>query len=310
MENINTKAVVRLIGVNENTLRGWERRYGAVEPKRDEDGRRLYSSKDVERIKLLWALVKEGHNIGKIAKLSSKVLKSMLSKTLSPEVPTLPVSEHKAERYLPEIISALEKFNLEKLNQCLLRARFEISTKEIVINLIRPLMMRVGDLIQQDKLTITQEHVLSALLRDFLGSINQSLSPYDFSSRGQSKSVLLTTREGDIHEFGILLSSILCNLYRYKTYYLGPNMPLDDLVQACSNFKVDYLLLGLMNLPEDREIISAREFVSELDKRLPRKITFCLGGSGSAVGSLIRSDRQYISFADLYQLDHFLRDKA
>jgi DNA-binding transcriptional MerR regulator len=306
MENMSVKALVRLIGINENTLRGWERRYQAVTPLRDEEGRRLYSSKDVERIKILWALVKEGHSIGRIAQEPTLKLKKMLTSTISPQVPELTAHNEKTETYLTEIISALEKFNLEKLNQTLLKARFEISSKEIAINLIRPLMVKVGWLIEENKLSITQEHILSALLRDYLGNLYQSLSPYDFSSRVNERGVLLTTREGDIHEFGILLAGIFSNLYRYRTYYLGPNMPVDDLIEACSNFKIDFIILGMMTLPKEREIVSSMDYLKKLDLALPRKISFCLGGTEAIEIQKLRSDRQVFIIKNLEELDQFL----
>jgi MerR family transcriptional regulator, light-induced transcriptional regulator len=306
LENINLKALIRLVGINENTLRAWERRYKAVEPIRDELGRRLYSARDVERVKLLWALVKEGHNISRIAELPAPALKKLLKSSLAPEAPAMSATSSKTEAFLNDIIKALEKFQLERLNLTLQRARFELSSKEIIVNLVRPLLVRVGQLIFEGKLSITQEHILSALLRDYLGMLFQSLSPYDYSSRPHSKTVLLTTREGDIHEFGILLAAILCNLYRLRTYYLGPNMPLEDLIEASTQLKADYIIMGLMTLPKKREIITAQEYVTQLDQRLPRKITFCLGGSVTSQHFKSLSDRQVLMFGALEELDKFL----
>jgi methanogenic corrinoid protein MtbC1 len=306
MENINVKALTRLIGINENTLRGWERRYKAVEPIRGEDGRRLYSAKDVERIKLLWALVKNGHSIGLIAKHSTPKLKKLLSEAV-------PVAEEKIDRdqepmesYQDLIISALDEFNLERLHLILQKARFGMSPKDIVMNLIRPLMQKVGSLVKESQLSIAQEHVLSSLLRDYLGGLYQSLSPYEFSSKIHMKSIILTTREGDMHEFGIILSAILCNLYRFKTYYLGPNMPVKDLSEACVQFKVDYVILALTELPKDREIISSAQYLKKLDESLPKKVTFCLGGKEMELDKL-NTQREIIQFQSFEDLDTFLK---
>lgn len=297
---------MRLVGINENTLRAWERRYNAVEPRRDDEGHRLYSQKDVERIRLLWALVKEGHGIGKIANLPSSNLKKLLARSLSPDAAELPSQIATKEVFLSEMVKALGKFDLEKLNQTLLRARFELSTKEIVLNVIRPLLKEVGELVHVGKLSITQEHLLSALLRDYLGNIQQSLAPYDFSSRTGAPGIMLTTREGDMHEFGILCASILCHLYRLRTYYLGPNMPVQDLVEAVETLKVDYLVLGLTGLPSNREPVSPHEFLSALDKELPRRVTFCLGGFVDAEKLELKKDRQMFSIRSFEELDRML----
>ncbi len=302
---MNLTAVVRLIGINENTLRAWERRYEAVTPSRDAQGRRSYSDKEIEKIKLLWALVHEGHSIGHIANLTTPKLKSMLIKSLSPQVTSLGSHNATAEKFLNSIINSLEKFNLEALHNSLQRARFEMSIKEIVIDLIKPLMDRVGRLSEVGEFSIAQEHLLSSLLRDYLGSVHQSLSPYDFASRTKSKSVCLTTREGDVHEFNILMAAILSNVYQFQTYYLGPNMPVEDLGQSCLRVHPDFLVLGFTPLPPGREIITPQEYLTRLDQMLPRNITFCYGGPVDLNLSTLSKDRDVIKLNGLLDLDKF-----
>ena len=47
------KQVAAMLGIPTVTLRAWENRYGAVEPKRTESGYRLYSEQDIEDLKWL-----------------------------------------------------------------------------------------------------------------------------------------------------------------------------------------------------------------------------------------------------------------
>lgn len=307
---MNLSAVVRLIGINEHTLRAWERRYEAVTPSRDAQGRRFYSDKEVEKIRLLWSLVNEGHSIGLIASHSSAKLKSMLKKTLSPLASEVRPTNSAADKVLNNIIHSLEKFNLESLHQGLQRARFEMTIKEIVIDLIKPLMERVGQLSEVGELSVTQEHLLSSLLRDYLGNVHQSLSPYDFAARKNAKSVFLTTREGDLHEFNILMGAILANIYQFKTYYLGPNMPAEDLAQSCIRFRPDYLVLGFTNLSPERELVSPQAYLKKLDKLLPRQITFCCGGASDTALSVVSKDRQIIKMNGLADLDQFFASQS
>jgi MerR family transcriptional regulator, light-induced transcriptional regulator len=281
----------------------------AVTPERDDRNRRIYSTKDVEKIKLLWALVQEGHSIGLIANYSVPKLKTMLKATLSPQAPLLSPSEpalNTPQKYLGSMLSALNRFNLEGLHQVLQRARIEISTKEIVFDLIVPLLKEVGVLYGGGRLSVSQEHLLSALLRDYLGSIHQSLSPYDISSRHRSKKILLTTREGDIHEFHILMAAILANVYKFQTYYLGPNLPVQDLIACCERLNPDFLILGFIGLPSDKEFISPKKYLLKLDKALPRNVTFCYGGKVDLSRTEVSKDREMRELTDLNNLDQFL----
>lgn len=303
MKNMNLNVLVKLLGINPNTLRGWERRYQAVSPKRGDDGRRSYSAQDVERVRCLWELVKTGYVIGKIAQLSTAELKKMLEQAESVTVPQISDATDIFENTLNLILDSLEKFDLEQLNLHLQKARFHMSKISLINDLIYPLMIRVGTLVGQKRLSISQEHLLSSLLRDYLGGIHQALSPYELSSRAGAKKVLMCTREGDIHEFGILISAIISNLYRYQNYYLGPNMPLADLIEAVQRFKVDVILLGLMKLPKKLEAISSLKYITEIDKLLPQKIVLIIGGSDLDEALKLKTKRKIFYIREIIELE-------
>ncbi|WP_070105654.1 MerR family transcriptional regulator [Burkholderia plantarii] len=67
----------RLAGMPAATLRIWERRYGVVAPPKTPSGQRMYSDSDVQRIRLLKALVGAGHTIGAIASLGREELEAL-----------------------------------------------------------------------------------------------------------------------------------------------------------------------------------------------------------------------------------------
>lgn len=59
--------VARRSGVNEATLRAWERRYGLLDPERTEGGHRRYRAADVERVRQVVELIDEGWSVGSAA---------------------------------------------------------------------------------------------------------------------------------------------------------------------------------------------------------------------------------------------------
>ncbi|MAS97085.1 MAG: helix-turn-helix-type transcriptional regulator [Verrucomicrobiales bacterium] len=79
-------AVARLTGISSHVLRVWERRYGVVEPRRSDSGRRQYTKGDIQRLALLKTLVDNGHAIGSVAKLATPQLEERLSSTLDAKV--------------------------------------------------------------------------------------------------------------------------------------------------------------------------------------------------------------------------------
>lgn len=52
------KEVAEIIGVNESTLRFWEKEFPYLKPKTSANGVRQYVDKDIEQIKLIYNLIK------------------------------------------------------------------------------------------------------------------------------------------------------------------------------------------------------------------------------------------------------------
>ncbi len=310
MKNINIKAVTQLTGINENTLRAWERRHKVLAAGRDNDGRRIYSVKDIEKLRLLWSLVQKGHLIGNIAPHSVIHLKTINEQT-GPTNVTVKIaaspSDKSGQNHIEEIIEALKSWNLVQIHSSLQSTRFELSPRKIITDFVLPLMQEVGKMVAESKLRISQEHLLSSVLRDYLGQLYQSLSLNETLPSQKMRTVAVTTREGDLHEFGILLAAILFRINGHLVFYLGPNMPVKDLAETCEDFKIDTLVVGLAILPKKNEVISAGNFLRKLDKDSPKKINIFCGGNVDIKPDIIKSGRQFVKFSSLMDLDRFLQ---
>jgi MerR family transcriptional regulator, light-induced transcriptional regulator len=88
---LRSGTAARLAGVPVATLRVWERRYGVVAAPKTPTGQRLYSSHDVQRLRLIKQLADGGHAIGTIATLALGEL-DLLSADLgnAPRAPRAP----------------------------------------------------------------------------------------------------------------------------------------------------------------------------------------------------------------------------
>ncbi len=56
---LSIKEVAQLIGVNESTLRFWEKEFDDISPRRTKKGTRYYREEDIEQIRLIYHLLKE-----------------------------------------------------------------------------------------------------------------------------------------------------------------------------------------------------------------------------------------------------------
>lgn len=289
-----------MLGLSTNTIRAWESRYGVVIPGRSKTNRRLYSGAELEKLKLVLALVNSGHSIGAIAGLSERRLLQLSSESTEPG--TLPTTPN----VLAPIISALKRFDLAGMAELLESCRLSLSTCDYVLRVLSPLMGQVGTLVAMREISVAQEHALSAIVRDQIGETTRLLPK---EKRGKKPSTFLfTTAEGDLHEFGILMAASLCASYSLPAYYLGPNLPWEALVLASKALRPTRIVLG--NSTTDAQNPSFENYLRAIAVRLSPDVEVWIGGGGkiphlrSAFGK-----RKYLVFRSLDAFDEKIRSK-
>lgn len=75
--SLSIKAVARIANLSIDTIRAWEKRYRAIVPERAHGGRRVFSSRDVERLILLRDIVATGISISRVATCATSELRGM-----------------------------------------------------------------------------------------------------------------------------------------------------------------------------------------------------------------------------------------
>lgn len=268
------KAVTRRLGMEPNTLRSWELRYGAVRPLRTPTQRRVYTQEDVDRLTLICELLNAGHRISGVANLSITSLRSLAKPAKTGEVKR--TDDSPSAEFVRSVVRALESFDFAAIGQSLEAARATHNTREFVLFVLSPLMARVGERVAASKLSVAHEHAVSAIVRDQIAQTLQWMRSLPPASKTE-RTFLFATPEGELHEFGILMSAALCSTYGFRGYYLGPNLPADALTIAIKALAPDYVVLGNARWDETRaqELV---HFFRTLDKTLPAKTVLWLGG--------------------------------
>lgn len=309
MNRLTVKTVAQLSGVSEHTLRAWERRYGVVEPVRTGTGRRLYSSEDLERLKFLSALVKNGYSIGMIARLSTEDLRSLLGKLGQSEKPELLISAPRVAAHTAKIIRAVSEFRMDLMDQGLAEARRELGVHCFVLDVASKVLAEVGIRSLVGDWTIVQEHAFSVIMRDHLMQILRSLSPSFPSGEEKGsfeKQVILAAPEGDLHEFGILIAAILLASRSFHVFFLGPNVPAREVGYACERFHAGIALLG--TIPQGKK--SSNDYFMELDRILPEGVQLWIGGPGFDPHGTLPQSSRWLHLVSLQDLDHLIRSKV
>ncbi len=305
----NIQVASRLTGVSIHTLRAWERRYSAVVPKRLANGRRVFTEKEIEKLKLLATLTGVGYPISDIANADIDTLKNMLEKVdgevkqveLEEEVENKEISYKNTIQHL---LMALQGYKLDIISYELHKLRASHDTRDLVFKIYLPLIQEIGMKVYRDELTIAQEHALTSILRFHLGS-------YVYRSKQgpkkKSKKIVFATPEGDLHELGILLSSVLASYYGFEFYMLGPNLPAMSLLETLRSLDIDVIIMGTTDSPRGPKYEDFNEYFSTLMEGLKPGQELWVGGTGkfAMADFKILSNFKYIE--SLEQLDIKLR---
>jgi DNA-binding transcriptional MerR regulator/methylmalonyl-CoA mutase cobalamin-binding subunit len=260
--------VARLTGIPIDTLRAWERRYGAVEPARDERGR-LYDDVDLQKLKLLRRLVERGHAIGRIASLGEPELGKLLEAGLEPRD-----RDGKADAVdLRGLLEAVDRYDLASVDRKLGKLSAVLSSRELVHEVVLPFMREVGQGWQQGRFTVAQEHMVSGALRNLLGSLVRVQAP-----REGRQSLVFATPPGERHELGITAAAMLAAAGGLGITYLGADLPVGDVIEATRRTGARAVVIGLtrsVGVPEALEAICA------IVEGIPRGVEVLVGGAAA-----------------------------
>lgn len=302
MAAVNMKAVLRLTGLNADRLRAWEKRYGAVRPARSPSGRRVYGEAEVNRLKLLADLVRQGHSIGGLAPLSDSELVGLLATGSSGATPA---RANLFTRDIEGLLSAINDFRLDDLTQGISRVRHLISPSDFAFKLVPQLLMQVGQKIESGEMSIAQEAKLSDLLRLDLRRIYEDLEPLA-STSPLKRHMLFATPEGHYHDVGLILSAIVARLHGIKTTFVGTSLPAASLIDAARGFGCTDIALAIAGLPPEERKVDVNEYLKKLDEQLSTKISFWIGGRGMIEVKRQRIKREIWLFETIDELEEKL----
>jgi DNA-binding transcriptional MerR regulator len=253
------RTVSALTGVNAVTIRAWERRYKLITPQRTPKGHRLYTHQNVERIRQIVALLKQGISVGHV--------KSLLE--LQPDGAAAPSAMENIDawkHYQDRMPDALERFDEPALDSSYNDALSLYPVDIVNQHLTTPLLRLLGERWRLRETGIAEEHFFSVYLRNKLGARIHHLN-----LRGHAPLLLLACLPGELHEIGLLFFALSAVGNGYRVLILGANTPLQQIPAVLERKPCSGVVLscstqpapGIMNkgLPELASHISAPVFV-------------------------------------------------
>ena len=253
----NIGVVSRMTRISMATLRAWERRYDFPESKRTMGGHRLYSEKDIIRLRWVKERVDAGMQTAQAINAmrhQEKTGQAILTEedfreTLPGRVErfdAIDKGEREEKRTFfasvqETLLYALLHQNTQQADQLLAEALVVLSPEVVILEIIRPVMNDVGSLWEQEKISIASEHLATNYLRQRLLMWMVSGPP----PRAQH-SIVLACAPDEWHEGSLLILGALLRRRLWSVVYLGQSVPLADLASFVREVNPSMVVLNAM----------------------------------------------------------------
>lgn len=157
-----------------------------------------------------------------------------------------------------------------------------LTVLDVQDDVIRAAQFEIGRLWEQDRITVAQEHMATAIAHVALAHLYQQARPQAHNGR----KVLLACVEGELHDFPARLASDALELGGFDVCFLGANVPTDEIGPAVLRERPDLVALSVtmtFNVPALRAAVAA---VRQLAPTLP----ILIGGHACAWSQGLASD--------------------
>jgi MerR family transcriptional regulator, light-induced transcriptional regulator len=288
--------VSRLTGLPLDTIRAWERRYRAVVPERGPRGR-VYTDAQVRRLRLLSALVEHGHAIGQVAALPTPRLEELLDKTTPAPTPLTERQAAPPHLAIAPVLEAVERFDAAGVNLEVARLSTLFAPRAFVYDVVLPLMRIVGERWHQGRLTIAQEHMVSAVVQGVMATLLRL-----HAAPQRSTTLLFASPEGEQHEFGLQAAAMLTAIAGLGVVYLGPNLPAGEIATAAADVAAAVVVAAVTG-----EAADTASRVAEIRGALDPRVELWVGGRNAAdVTGNSRGRRRIVPLPSLEEFERSL----
>ncbi len=132
-----------------------------------------------------------------------------------------------------------------------------IPVQELYIGVLQPVQREIGNLWQNAKISVAQEHYCTAVTQ----LVMSQLYSYIFTQKRNGHRMVMTCVGGELHEVGARMVADLFELDGWDTYYMGANAPTDSILSAISDNQAE--LLGV-SVTMNYGIVAVRKLIKEI----------------------------------------------
>jgi DNA-binding transcriptional MerR regulator/methylmalonyl-CoA mutase cobalamin-binding subunit len=294
--------VTRRTGLRADVIRAWERRHHAVQPRRSEGNRRLYSDDDIRRLSLLRRAVDAGWQISHVAHLRNAEIEGLIGEKAEKPLPPPPVTSNPAriDHHLERCLALTAELDGEMLARQLETASVELSRVDLLDRLLVPMMKRIGQGCSDGSLRTAHEHLASVVMRSFLDGMRGA-----YPANDSDPGIIVTTPVFQHHELAALLVAATARSEGWRTTYLGPNLPAEEIAAAVRQRRASILALSITFPADDPQL---GDELKRIGRLLDGEAKLIVGGRSARGYSAALNEIGAVRLNNLAELRRYLNE--
>jgi len=241
------KAVQNRTGIKPVTLRAWERRYNLLQPIRMPNGYRLYSERDIQLLLWVQRRLDSGVSISQVVQqFTAEREKGSWPDSIQTIVSETPRRKppHPSRDFAEILYGALIAHNEERAGALLDECQTFFSLVTIFEEIITPCLELLQDAWYRGEILIATEHMALSLLNSKLQAIMHQLPVVK-----EGALILVGCGPEETRELNALMFAILLRQAGFFVEYLGPDLPVHDLLDYSTYAKPKLICLAVNQEP-------------------------------------------------------------
>lgn len=224
----------QITGIPKISLRTWENRYDFLIPNRTKTNIRVYTDEMLVKGINTQFLLSNKFKISQVSKMTDDELVSQVN--LIGDSDDLDV---KGTFYINKFLETAINFDEYSFHKTFDKGSSDMGIVPFYDKVLLPLLQRVGLLWLVSKISPSQEHFLSELIKQKLSALTDAVK---IKKKPKKDTWLLFLPEREFHEIGLLFTKYLLIQNGYHVIYLGDNLPLECLAEVAQKQKAQNLL--------------------------------------------------------------------
>jgi methanogenic corrinoid protein MtbC1 len=149
------------------------------------------------------------------------------------------VEQSRLSRYTLQLVEALVAYDARTASQVMEEALAIIPVEDVCLEILQPAMYEIGARWQRGEILISAEHFATSFAIRKLGSLFNLSRPEHGSGP-----IVAACLEGELHEVGLLMTCLFLSRRGFRVIYLGPNLPVSDLIETVLDIQPPLVLLS------------------------------------------------------------------